>query len=136
MYEVVYYSKSGNTRKVAEAIAGELKVAARDIKTVDSIPEDAFVFLGTGCYGAVIAKEIDDFIEKNRLAGRKIAFFTTSAFGSKTELAAMEKHVAGKGVNIVGKYSCAGHLLTMKRGHPDQAELDEARRFAREVSQN
>jgi flavodoxin len=29
MFEVVYYSKSGNTRKVAEAIADEIGVTAK-----------------------------------------------------------------------------------------------------------
>jgi len=33
MFEVVYFSRTGNTKKVAEAMAAELKVTAKDVKT-------------------------------------------------------------------------------------------------------
>jgi flavodoxin len=90
MLEVIYYSRGGNTRKVADTIADELWTIAKDITQVDTLPEDAFIFLGTECYGAGLVKEISDFIDRNRLPGRKIALFTTSAFGSSQELAVIQ----------------------------------------------
>ena len=48
MYEVIYYSMTGNTRKVADAIATELGVAAENVKTKPRLAEDSFVFLGAG----------------------------------------------------------------------------------------
>jgi flavodoxin len=133
MFEVVYYSMGGNTRKVAEAIADELRVTAKNIKSVDTLPEDAFVFLGTGCYGAVLPGEIAAFIERNQLKGKKIALFTTSAFGWGKELMVMEKQIRDKGVNITGHFNCYGQFLAMKRGHPDQGDLAKARAFARMI---
>lgn len=133
MFEVVYYSMGGNTRKVAAAIADELWVEAKNIKSVDTLPDDAFIFLGTGCYGAVLVKEIADFIERNNLRGRRIALFTTSAFGWGKELSVVKKQILDKGVNIVGHFNCDGQFLTMKRGHPDQEDLEKARAFARSM---
>jgi flavodoxin len=133
MFEVVYYSRGGNTKKVAEAIADELWTTAKNITQVDTLPEDAFIFLGSGCYGSVLVKEISDFIERNRLQGRKIALFTTSAFGWGKELMALEKHILDKGVNIVGRFNCYGQLLAMKSGHPDEEDLEKARTFARSM---
>ncbi len=133
MFEVVYYSMGGNTRKVAEAIADELKVTAKNVKSVDIIPDDAFILLGTGCYGAVLPGDISGFIERNRLKGRKIALFTTSAFGWGKELVVMEKQIRDKGVNIVGHFNCYGQFLAMKRGHPDSEDLEKARQFARSM---
>jgi flavodoxin len=133
MFEVVYYSMGGNTKKVAEAIADELWVTAKNIKSLENLPEDAFIFLGTGCYGSVLPGEIADFIQKNRLQGRKIALFTTSAFGWGKELSIVEKHIQEKGVRIVGRFNCYGQFLAVKRGHPDREDLEKARAFARSM---
>jgi len=53
MFNVVYYSIGGNTKIVAEEIASKLGTKAIDIKSVDTIPENSLVLLGSGCYGSV-----------------------------------------------------------------------------------
>jgi flavodoxin len=133
MFEVVYHSMGGNTRKVAEVIADELWTTAKNIKSVDTLPKDAFIFLGTGCYGAVLPKDISEFIERNQLSGKRIALFTTSAFGLGKEIALMEKQILDKGVKIAGHFNCYGQFLAVKRGHPDQEDLEKARVFARSM---
>ena len=134
MFEVVYFSATGNTRKVAEAIADELGVVAKNIKTVDTVAQDAFIFLGSGYYGAVLVKQISDFIDRNRLQGRKIALFGTSGFGWEKELSIMEKQISNKGVEVVGRFNCFGRFAAVKIGHPTPDELDQARSFARRIS--
>jgi len=134
MFEVVYFSRTGNTKKVAEAIAAELKVTAKDVKKAGVLPPDAFIFLGTGCYGATLPKEISAFMEQNRFSGRKIALFTTSAFGSLSERSLIEKQITGKGAVITHNFKCIGHFLTTKKGHPTPEELEKSREFARMVS--
>ncbi len=134
MFEVVYFSRTGNTKKVAEAIADELKIKARDIKTTGVLPQDAFIFLGTGCYGGTLPKEIDLFLKQNRFQGRKIALFTTSGFGSAAERAIIEKQIKDKGAVITHNFKCYGRFLTMKKEHPTAQELENAREFARTVS--
>jgi flavodoxin len=134
MIEVVYFSRSGNTRKVAEIIGEELGVTAKDVKTAGILPPDAFIFLGSGCYGAVLANGLVKFMEDNRFNGRKIALFTTSAFGSLSELALMKKQITNKGADIIDSFSCYGQLLLAKKGHPTQKELDNARKFAKQVA--
>ena len=136
MFQVVYFSRSGNTRKVADAIAGELGVTATDVMTAGVLPPDDFVFLGTGCYGAKLGGGLARFMERNRFNGRKIALFTTSAFGSLAELAALKKQITQKGADIVDSFSCFGQLLLVKKGHPTLKELGVARKFARKVAGN
>jgi flavodoxin len=134
MFEVVYFSRGGNTKKVAEAIAEELGTAARDIRAMDRVEEYSTVIIGTGCYGAVVAKDIMDFIERNRLQGRKIALFTTSLLGLGQEVSLMEKQIRVKGVEIIEHFNCAGSFLGMKKGHPDADDLEKARQFARGIA--
>jgi len=134
MFEVVYFSRTGNTRKVAEAIAGELNVTAKDVGSAGVLPPDAFIFLGTGCYGAALPKEISLFTRKNRFNGRKIALFTTSGFGSLSERAVIEKQLRGKGAVITHNFRCYGRFLAVKKDHPTPQELENARSFARAVA--
>jgi len=134
MFEVVYFSRTGNTRKVAEAIAEELKVTAKDVRTAGVLPQDAFIFLGTGCYGATLPKEIGAFMQKNKFNGRIVALFTTSGFGSTSERGLIEKQLMGKGAIITHNYKCFGHFLTTKKGHPTGEELANAKEFARMVA--
>ncbi len=133
IFEVVYYSRSGNTGKVAGAIARELGVTARDIKTVGVLSPDAFVFLGTGCYGAVLPKDIGEFLKRNRFNGRKIALFTTSAFGADVERNLIKNKVTYMGAEIVYSYSCLGQWMSIKKQHPTSEELEKAREFARSM---
>ena len=78
MFEVVYYSRGGNTRKVAEAIADELWTQPK-IFGVDTLPR-CFYLSGYRMLRGVLVKEIADFIERNQLKGRKIALFTYIRF--------------------------------------------------------
>jgi flavodoxin len=131
VYEVVYFSRGGNTKKVAEAMAAELGTKARDVRAVDGLSKDSLVLLGTGCYGAVLAKDIADFIDRNGLQGRKIVLFTTSLLGLGKEVSIMEKQIRDKGVEITSSFNCFGSFLGMKKQHPDAGDLVSARTFAR-----
>jgi flavodoxin len=133
MFEVVYYSRSGNTEKVAGAIARELGVTARDVRTAGILPPNAFVFLGTGCYGTVLPGAFTGFMKQNRFDGREIALFTTSAFGSEAERSLIREKVTGLGAEIKYSYSCLGRWMSVKKQHPTPEELEKAREFARQV---
>jgi flavodoxin I len=134
MFEVVYFSRTGNTKKVADAIAEELKVTAKDVKTAGLLPKDAFVFLGPGGSGATPPTEIGMFMENKNSRGRIIALFTTSAFGSIAERGLIEKQLTEKGAIITHNFKCFGHFLSMKKEHPTPQELEKAKEFARTVA--
>lgn len=51
MYQVIYFSRGGNTKNVAKAIANELNVRAEDVKRIELRKKTDTVFLGSGCYG-------------------------------------------------------------------------------------
>lgn len=134
VFEVVYYSLTGNTKKVAEAIASELGVAAEDVKTKDRLAEESVVFLGAGLYGPLRGYGFKRFIERNSFRGRKVALFGTSGGGKGIEVGALEEAVAAKGAEVAGRFSCRGRFLFLIREHPTSSDLDKARQFAREVA--
>ena len=134
MFEVVYYSMTGNTKKVAEAIATELDVVAENVKTKDRLAEESFVFLGAGLYGPLRSWGLRRFIDKNNFDGRKVALFGTSGEGKGKEVGALEEAVTAKGAEMAGRFHCRGKFLFLiNRKHPTSKDLVDARNFAREA---
>ena len=134
MFEVVYYSLTGNTRRVAEAIAAELDVPAENVKTKDRLAEGSFVFLGAGLYGPLKGWGLKRFIDRNRFHGRKVALFGTSGEGKGKEVGALEEAVTAKGAEVAGRFHCRGRFLFLVNPtRPSGEDLRNARAFAREV---
>jgi len=133
MYEVIYFSRSGNTKKVATAIADELHVKARHICSVSSLHRDADIFLGSGLYFMRPSKPVREFIRNNDFVGRKVALFGTSTSGKGIEITGMERILKQKGAFIIGKYHCKGKFLFIRKGQPADKDLEKAKEFARSI---
>jgi flavodoxin len=141
MYEVIYFSRSGNTKKVATAIADELGVKARHIRTVESLPQGADIFLGSGLYFMRLPKLMREFIRNNDFQGRKVALFGTSTNGIGIETIGMERLLKRKGAIITGKYHCpgrfflriAGKYFFIRKGRPVDKDLEKVKEFARSI---
>ncbi len=134
MFEVIYYSMTGNTKKVAEAIAAELDVSAEAVKTKGKLAKDSFLFLGSGRYFPIPGRGLKKLIARNDFDGRKVALFGTSGRGKGREVEALEKMVTAKGAKVAGKFYCKGKFLFfINRKHPDNKDLENARKFAREL---
>jgi flavodoxin len=128
-FQVIYFSKTGNTKKVGEAIASELGVKAEDVKDA-KLNEDGLVFLGSGKYGSQPGKIMMEFIEDNTFKSRDVALFGTSGSGQGIEVKEMEKTLITKEASIKGKFFCKGKFLFANRGRPNDQDLDEAKKFA------
>jgi len=132
-FQVIYSSRTGHTRKVAEAIASELGVEAEDVKDAKLDPE-ALVFLGSGCYGRKPSKAMTKFIQENEFKARDVALFGTSGGGDGFEVAEMEAILNQKEANVLGRFFCKGKILLINRGRPNEKDLEEARRFAKKMT--
>ncbi|UCG95481.1 MAG: flavodoxin [archaeon] len=131
--QVIYSSRTGNTRKVAEAMASEIGTEALDVRSGPQLEKGSVVFLGSGCYASRPDKKMLAFIEKNSFNGIKVALFGTSGSGEGKEVQVMEQALREKGAVIKGRFFCRGKFLFSGRGHPSQEELSRAREFARKT---
>ncbi len=156
---VAYISKTGNTRKVAEAIFEEIR-DEKEIKTideVDSLEGYDVAFLGFPTHQLGPDKKTVKLLEKHCIKGRNVALFITHASPEDgPDLPPwLDKFTqAARGANIVDIFHCQGELAkSVKRvlsiypnakfrtwakqdnsqGQPDQARLDRARAFSRDV---
>lgn len=128
----------GNTKKLAESIAEELNASAESVRTSSLKEGSEIVFLGTGCYGGKPGLDMSRFIDSNNFQGRKVALFGTSGGGLGMELKAIADALKRKGAIVIGSYYCKGKVILTfnlyNRSHPDAADLEGARKFARDMS--
>lgn len=130
--EVRYYTKSGNTKKLAEAIA---KAVGATAKTVSEpvINETDILFLGSSVYAAGVDEEIKKFI--NGLEPQKvkrIVNFSTAALLSSTYKQVKEL-VEKRGIQIdAEEFHCRGSFGLLHKNKPDSNDLAEAEKFAKQ----
>jgi flavodoxin len=131
---VLVDSRGGNTRKVADAIAEELGVTVGDLATPLQ-DEVKTLFLGSGTYGGKPGETMKEFISFNGFSGRRVALFGTSGgpSGAEKMIDAMAEELTKKGATVLGRYHCRGKFLFTNRGHPDEKDLENAKKFAREM---
>ncbi len=128
--EVRYYSRGGNTKKIAEAIA---KAAGVEAKTVsEPLTEDVdILFLGSAPYAFDVDDEVKKFISGIHVSVGKVVNFSTSA-AVKSTRKYVEKLLADKKIPIAKEeFSCRGAFAMLHKGRPNEADQKAAADFAR-----
>ncbi len=103
---VLYCSHTGNTKRLAEAIADLLKAPIFDVATSETSVADDFelLIIGTPVTGFNPAPEVSSFVKRlPECKGKKVILFCTYAFKMGGTLRVLEKELAKKGyVNLLG----------------------------------
>jgi flavodoxin len=133
MYQVLYFSKGGNTRNLADAIAGELGVTAEDVGSSSMDRNARVILLGSGVYKGKPGRDLIEFIETHDFRGRRVRIFSTSWLTGENAFAGVADALKKKGAIVQQGYHCKGKFGIFNRGHPDREDLDGARKFAREL---
>jgi len=131
--QVVYFSRSGNTKALAEAMASELEIKAENVADA-GLKEGGLLFLGSGCYGGKPAKQIIEFIDRSELDSREVALFGTSGGGAGREVIEMEELLKSKGSRVKGKFFCKGRIFIFNLGRPSSEDLYAAKEFAKKMT--
>jgi flavodoxin len=109
---IVYFSRTGNTKRLAEAIAAQTKAPLYSITDTQPSVVEAYdtIILGTPIEGASPAKETKAFIDQlPSTQGKKVVIFCTyGLFGNERAMKAMEKILAEKGYETILKTSMKG----------------------------
>jgi len=109
---VVYFSRTGNTKRLAQAIAETAKADIYDIAATlpSTIENYELLVLGTPVEGASPAKETVEFVENmNQVENKKAMLFCTyRLFGNSRTLKAIEKKLKEKGYQTVLSVSKKG----------------------------
>lgn len=126
---VRYYSRSGNTRLLAEAIAGELGVEAVSADSSDATISGHIdvLFIGGALYAYGLDKKLVSYIRTldGDMVGRAVLFSTT--WLSKHSFDLMRKELEARGIVVADKTFYAKNKPTPER-------LKEAKAFADDMA--
>ena len=130
---VRYYTKTGNTKRLAEAIADAVGAEALPISEPITEPVDV-LFLGNSYYAFTIDPEVRAFIrglDKNKVG--KIVNFGSAAMMNSTRKKV--KAVADR-VGIAmdeREFHCKGEFKGIHKGRPNTEDLAAAADFAKSI---
>lgn len=131
-YAVRYYTKTGNTKRLAEAMAKELGVEALPVSEPVNDAVD-YLFLGNSYYAFSIDPEVRAFVEsldKEKIG--KIVNFGSAALLNSTYKKV--KKVADKaGIAMDDKeFHCKGEFKGIHKGRPNEADIAAAIQFVKQ----
>jgi flavodoxin len=130
---VRYYTKTGNTKRLAEAVAKAAGVEAYPISMPVSEPVD-ILFLGNSYYAFTIDPEVRAFVRS--LDKDKIGMIVN--FGSAALMNSTWKKVKAE-ADKVGipmderEFHCKGEFKQIHKGRPNEEDLRAAEEFARGI---
>ena len=127
---VRYYTRSGNTKKLADAVAAATGAEAKDV-SVPLAEKTDVLFLGCSYYAFDVDDAVKQFIADNKENIGKIVCFGTSAM-----MKSMKKPVlnvaAPLGVAVSDEeFHCKGTFGPLHKGRPDAKDMAAAAEFAK-----
>jgi flavodoxin len=136
MNQVVYVSRKGSTKKVAEFIARGLGVIPQAVGADTKIEHAETLFVGGALYAGKIDGKLRDFLQK--LSGSqvdRVVVFSTSA-GGKTILSEVKSILEPKNIKVADEsFHCKGAFLFINGDRPNEEDLKHAEDFAKKVVQ-
>ncbi len=124
-----YYTRSGNTKKLAEAVSGAVGVPALAVDQPLTERVDT-LFLGCSYYAFDVDEAVKTFVAQNRANIGRIVLFGTSAM-MKSVYKPMKKVAEANGVALEREdFHCRGSFGPAHKGRPDKADCERCAAFA------
>jgi flavodoxin len=153
---VTYYSESGNTEKLAEAIYEGLEATENEIAQISeakNFEDYDVIFVGFPVHGSSVPPKVEKCL-KRIPEGKMLALFGThgSLRGGPLSISAFYYAITlAPKANIIGTFGCRGEVKASlleglmnkpeykfwaleaqsAAGHPDDADLEDSKQFAK-----
>jgi flavodoxin len=136
--KVLYWSKTGNTKKVAETMADVLGCNAESILSLRESVSADILFLGAAVY-ATFNHEVNPAVTEYigcldpAKIGKVVLFCTGFA---DTAIGIMRGHLKRRGIPVAeNSFFCKGKMfIFFNFGHPNKTDLENAKSFAKTYS--
>lgn len=129
---VRYYTRGGNTKKLADAIA---KAVGGEAETACvPLAEDVdILFLGSSVYANGVDNAVKEFVSGIKVKVGKVVNFSTAALVSSSykQVSRLleEKHIPF----AKEEFYCRGSFAVMHRGRPNADDCNAAAEFAKKI---
>ena len=130
---VRYYTKTGNTKRLAEAVGKAVNAEALPISSPVEEPVD-ILFLGNSYYAFSIDPEVRNYIrslDKNKV-GKIVNFGSAAMLNSTWKKVKAEADKIGIPVDA-REFHCKGELKGLHKGRPNEKDLKAAAEFAKKI---
>jgi flavodoxin len=130
---VRYYTKTGNTKRLAEAVAEAVGTEALPLSAPIEEPVDV-LFLGNSYYAFNIDSEVREFIrnlDKNKV-GKIVNFGSAAMLNSTYKKVKAEADKAGIPMDI-REFHCRGEFKGLHKGRPNAEDMAAAADFAKSI---
>ena len=130
---VRYYTKTGNTKRLAEAVAKAVDAEALPISEPITEPVD-ILFLGNSYYAFSIDPEVRAFVrglDKTKV-GKIVNFGSAAVLNSTYKKVKAEADKVGIPMDE-REFHCKGEFKGVHKGKPDETDLQAAADFARKI---
>lgn len=132
--EIVYASKTGHSKKIAEAIAKELNLKVQDISQKPKLENVDLLYIVGGIYGGKSQPELLNYLDTLDNTMVKKAVLMTSSASGKTGQEDVREVLTKKGIEVAKEeFVCPGSFLIVKMKHPNQEDIREAVEFAKKL---
>ena len=130
---VRYYTKTGNTKRLAEAVANAVGVEALPISEPVAEPVD-ILFLGNSYYAFSIDPEVREFVaslEKEKV-GKIVNFGSAAMLNSTFKKVKAEADKVGIPMDE-REFHCKWEFKGLHKGRPNEDDLSAAAKFAKTI---
>ena len=143
---LIYFSQTGNTRKVAKAMAEVFNSEGHSARTISykkvnhaDFMEPELIGVGAPCFESQAPSVVREYLWSLPILDQKKAFvFSTSGGGPGKVLYDLAKPLMKKGAEVVGGFLCRGALfypvpclVGRFPDRPNEQDLSKAKEFAR-----
>ena len=141
---ICYYSRHhGNTLKVLGAMAQEGEIDLIDVTARQTVRLEDYDAAGfaSGVYFGKFHDSVPAFARQYLPQGKPVFFVCTYGGAKGTGTKALSEIAKENGCPVLGEFGCKGYdtfgpfklVGGIAKGHPDKQDLENARRFYREI---
>ncbi len=132
---VIYQSRKGNTKKIADAIATVIGDVSEELPPAYPCEGVNILFLGGGIYAGKIDKKLDAFVRTlTPQRVKNVAVFGTAASGEDKGVQQIKDLLKSQSINVLDdSFVCKGKFLFANRKNPDANDIQAAKEFAQRV---
>jgi len=128
--KLAYYTKTGHSRKIAEAIGEAFSIEPMNIEDNATIFGADILILVGGIYNGLSSESMIRFAEKLKpTMAQRVAIITSSAFGKDTQ-EKLALTLKNNYIEVLGECIVKGSFAVISLGRPNKKDYNTAIEFA------
>jgi flavodoxin len=132
---LVYLSRTGHSKRIAEAIAAELQIPAQDVRDCPRLSGVDLLFVVGGIYGGRSDPRMVEYVQKLDSSMVKRVVLVTSCASRRNKQDMIRNVLLRNGIQVApDEFICRGNFLFLGAGHPNRRDIDDAISFVRKFT--